>query len=128
MVREAGERWKTWLEQQQRLLADAPPMQDVMDTIAQIVTQDTAPDPEGGPGRTRIKKPVASKRRISIEDADMRHGRKRSATTFNGFQEPFVLDLDSHVTREVGVRPANEPAYEVVALVADVLEHPPGRL
>ena len=122
------ERWKTWLEQHQRLSADAPPMKDVMDTIAQIVTQDTAPEPEGEPGSKRIKKHVAPERRISIEDADMRHGRKSSAKTFNGFKEHFVLDLDSHVTREVVVRPANEPEHEAVALLVDVLEHKPGLL
>ena len=39
-----------------------------------------------------------------------------------------MLALDSQVTREVVVRPANEPEHEVVALVADVLEHKPGLL
>ena len=58
-----------------------------MDTIDQIVTQDTEPDPEGGPGGRRIKPHVAPDRRISIEDADMRHGRKSRAKTFNGFKE-----------------------------------------
>jgi Transposase DDE domain/Transposase domain (DUF772) len=120
------DRWQRWLEQHQRLSADMPPLKAVMDTITQITTQDTEPDPEGGPGGKRIKKHVAPDRRISIEDADMRHGRKSSAKTFNGFKEHFVLDLDSHVTREVVVRPANEPEHEVVALLADVLEQKPG--
>jgi Transposase DDE domain/Transposase domain (DUF772) len=127
-VLEEVDRWKKWLEQHQRLSEDAPPMKDVMDTIAQIVTQDTEPDPEGGPGGKRIKKHVAPGRRISIEDADMRHGRKSSAKTFNGFQEHFVLDLDSHVTREVVVRPANEPEHEAVELLVETLEQPPGLL
>ena len=52
----------------------------------------------------------------------MRHGRKSSAKTFNGFKEHIVLDLDSRVTREVVVRPANEPEHAVVALVADVFD------
>ena len=124
LVLEEVDRWKKWLEQHQRLSEDAPPMKDVMDTIAQIVTQDTEPDPEGGPGGTRIKKHVAPGRRISIEDADMRHGRKSSAKTFNGFKEHFVLDLDSHVTREVVVRPANEPEHEAVELLVETLEQP----
>jgi Transposase DDE domain/Transposase domain (DUF772) len=128
LVLEEVERWKTWLEQHQRLSADAPPMKDVMDTIAQIVTQDTEPDPEGGPGSKRIKKQVAPDRRIAIADADMRHGRKSSAKTFNGFQEHFVLDLDSHVTRAVVVRPANEPEHEAVELLVETLEKPPGLL
>ena len=80
------ERWKTWLEQHPRLVEEVSPLQDVMAMIAQIVTQDTEPDPDGGPGGTRIKQQVAPDRRISIEDADMRHGRKSSAKTFNGFE------------------------------------------
>ncbi len=128
LVLEEVDRWKKWLEQHQRLVEDVPPMQDVMDTIAQIVTQDIEPDPEGGPGSKRIKKQVAPARRISIEDADMRHGRKSSAKTFNGFKEHFVLDLDSHVTREVVVRPANEPEHEAVELLVETLEQPPGLL
>ena len=122
------DRWQTWLEQHQHLVEDGPPLRDIMDTIAQIVTQDTEPDPDGGPEGKRIKKHVAPDRRISIEDADMRHGRKSSAKTFNGFKEHFVLDLDSHVTREVVVRPANEPEHEAVELLVETLEKPPGLL
>ena len=103
-------------------------MKEVLDIIAQVVTQDTEPDPEGGPGGRRIKKHVAPDRRISIEDQDMRHGRKSSSKTFNGFKEHFVLDLDSKATREVVVRPANEPEYGVVEMVAEELERGPGLL
>ncbi len=113
------ERWKTWLEQQQRLAAQKPPMQEVLETIGQRVAQDTEPDPEGRPGARRLKKQGAPDRRISIEDADMRHGRTSSAKTFNGFKEPFALDLDSQVTREVVVCPAHQPEQEAVALLAE---------
>ena len=58
----------------------------------------------------------------------MRHGRKSSAKTFNGFKEHFAVDLDSKVTREVVVRPANEPEHEVVELLAEELEKAPGLL
>jgi Transposase domain (DUF772) len=74
LVLEEVARWKKWLEQHQCLVEDMPSLQDVMDTIAQIIMQDTEPDPEGGPGGKRIKKHVAPDRRISLEDADMRHG------------------------------------------------------
>src|SRR6266849_5716010 len=89
------ERWKNWLEQQQRLAAQAPPMQEVLETIEQIVAQDTEPDPEGGPGRRRIKQHLA-------------------------------LDLDSNVTREVVVCPANHPEHEAVELLAEELEQGSG--
>ena len=128
LVLEAVDRWKRWLEQPQSLGAPASPLQDVMDTLGQIVEQDTEPDPEGSPGGRRIKTQVLPDRRISIEDKDMRHGRKSRAKMFNGFKEHFVLDLDSKVTREVVVHPANEPEYEAVELVADELERGQGWL
>src|SRR5437870_9542445 len=56
LVLEEVDRWKRWLEQHQSLSADTPPMKAVMDTIAQITTQDIEPDPEGGPGGKRRKK------------------------------------------------------------------------
>jgi hypothetical protein len=99
-----------------------------METITQLITQDTAPDPEGGPGGRRIKQHVAPDRRISIEDTDRRHGRKRSAKTFQGFQEHLAVDRESNVIREVVVRPANEPEHEAVALLAQTLEQAPGLL
>ena len=128
LVLEEVKRWQCWLEQQQTLAAQTPPLQEVMETITQILTQDTEPDPEGGPGGRRLKKHVAPDRRISIEDHDMRHGRKSSAKTFNGFREHFAVDLDSNVTREVVVRPANEPEHEAVELLAEELEKAPGLL
>jgi len=82
--------------------------------------------PGGGPGARRIKQHVAPDRRISIEDADMRHGRKSSSKTFNGFKEHMALDLDSKVTREVVVCPANQPEHEAVELLAEELEKGPG--
>ena len=127
LVLEEVERWQRWLEQQ-TLVAQTPPLPEVMETITQILTQDTEPDPEGGPGGRRLKKHVASDRRISSEDQDMRHGRKSSAKTFNGFKEHFAVDLDSKVTREVVVRPANEPEHEAVELLAEELEKAPGLL
>jgi hypothetical protein len=128
LVLEEVDRWTKWLEQHQHLVEEVPPLQDVMETIAQIGTQNTEADPDGGPGGTRIKKHVAPDRRIAIEDADMRHGRKSSAKTFNGFKEHFVLDLDSHVTREGVVRPANEPEHAAVEWLVETLEQPPGLL
>jgi hypothetical protein len=128
LVREEVDRWHKWVEQPQRLVEEAPPLKDVMDTLAQMVTQDTAPEPDGGPGDKRLKKHVAPDRRISIEDAARRHGRKSSAKTCNGFQEHCVLALDRQGTREDVVRPANEPEHEAVELLVATWEKPPGLL
>src|SRR6266436_5314064 len=128
LVLEEVARWQNWLEQQHTLAAQEPPIKEVMETITQIIMQDTEPDPEGEPGGRRIKQHVAPDRRISLEDKDMRHGRKSSAKTFNGFKEHFAVDLESKVTREVVVRPANEPEHEAVELLAEELERSPGLL
>jgi hypothetical protein len=128
LVLEEVARWQHWLEQQHTLAVQEPPIKEVIETITQMITQDTEPDPEGGPGGRRITQHVAPDRRISIEEKDMRHGRKSSAKTFNGFKEHFAVDLDSKVTREVVVRPANEPEHEAVELLAETLEQPPGLL
>lgn len=128
LVLEEVARWQRWLAQQQTLAAEQPPLKEVMETISQIIVQDTEPDPGGGPGGRRLKHHVAPDRRISLEDHDMRHGRKSSAKTFNGFKEHFAVDLDSKVIREVVVRPANEPEHEAVELLAEELEKAPGLL
>jgi hypothetical protein len=128
LVLEEVGRWQRWLEQQHTWAAQDPPIKEVMETITQIIAQDTEPDPDGELGGKRIKKHVAPDRRISIEDKDMRHGRKSSSKTFNGFKEHFAVDLDSNVTREVVVRPANEPEHAVVELLAEELEKAPGLL
>ena len=128
LVLEEVDRWKRGLEQHQGLAGHESPLKEVMDTLTQMVTQDTEPDPDGTPGGRRIKTHVARDRRISIEDQDMRHGRKSSSKTFHGFQEHFVVDLDSKVTREVVVRPANEPEYEAVELLVEELESGQGLL
>ena len=128
LVLEEVARWQHWLEPPPPLAAEQPPLKEVMETITQIITQDTEPDPGGGPSGRRLKQHVAPDRRISIEEKDMRHGRKSSAKTFNGFKEHFAVDLDSKVIREVVVRPANEPEHEAVELLAEELEKAPGLL
>lgn len=122
MVLEELERWKRWLEGHSSLSEKQPPMKEAMETLEQILEQDTEPDPDGGSGGRRLKKGVSHDRRISVEDQQMRHGRKSSSRTFNGFKQHLVHDLDSKVIREVVVKPANEPEHEVVELVKDELD------
>ena len=128
LVLEEVERWTQWLEPPQGLSAQEPPMQEVMDPMDQIVAQHTEPDPAGGPSGRRLTQPGAPDRRISIEDKDMRHGRKSRSKTCNGFKEHCAMDLDRTVTREVVVRPAHEPEHEAVELLAVELERGQGLL
>ncbi len=64
-----------------------PPLDAHVATLRQIIGQDLEPDPDGS-GRLRIRHGVAEDRRVSIEDKDMRHGRKTKSKRFNGYKAP----------------------------------------
>ena len=128
LVLEEVARWQHWLAPHHSLAAQTPPRKEVMETIAQMITPDTEPDPDGEPGGRRLKQHVAPDRRISIADKDIRHGRTSSAKTVHGFTEHLAVDWDSTVTREVVVRPANEPEHAVVEVLAEEWEKAPGLL
>ena len=53
-------------------------------TLHQLISQDTEPDPDGGP--RRIKQGVAKERRISVVDGEMRHGRKSKSSRVDGYK------------------------------------------
>jgi hypothetical protein len=126
LVLEEVARWQHWLAQPHTLAAQAPPLKESMATITQILTQDTAPAPEGGPGGRRLKKPVAPDRRLSLADTARRHGRKSRAKTCKGCQEHCAVALESKVTRAVVGRPAHEPEHAAGELLAEELEKAPG--
>ena len=42
----------------------------------------------------------------------MRHGRKSSSRTINGFKQHIAIDLDHKLILATTVRPANEPEHE----------------
>jgi hypothetical protein len=67
---------------------------------AQDVTRDEA-------GTASMRHGVAKDRRISIEDPDMRHGRKSRSNLFNGYQRHVPRDLDIGLIRAVGITAAN---------------------
>lgn len=106
------DRWKIWVAGQSKLALDKPPLKESMDLINKILEQDTEPDPDGS-GR-KLKKGVAKDRLISVEDKEMRHGRKSSNKPFNGFKQHLLADMDSRVVREVVVLPANQPESDAV--------------
>ena len=75
-----------------------------------IVAQDIEEEPDGSP---KLRKGVAPNRRISIEDKDMRHGRKSRNQRFDGYKRHVLKDLDLGMVRAVGVTSANQPEAEV---------------
>ena len=64
-------------------------------------------------GRPRLKKGTAKDRRISIEDGQMRHGRKSRTKRFDGYKRHVLKDLDIGFVRAVGLTPANAPEATV---------------
>jgi len=72
----------------------SPALVAAVQTLRALRAQDLEPDPAGG---TRIRRGVAKDRQISITDPEMRHGRKSSATRFDGYKRHIAHDLDEHL-------------------------------
>jgi hypothetical protein len=115
----------TLLEQwiQQRLPEELarPPLKEHVETLHEIMQQDLEPDPSGGGGGVRIREGVAPDRRVSVEDQEMRHGRKSKTKRFNGYKRHLARDLDSGLILACAMTPANRPEEEAAAaLEADL--------
>jgi hypothetical protein len=112
---------ETWLRQRLPEALAKPPLKEHVDTLVQIRSQDLEPDPEGGGGGTRIREGVAAERRVSIQDPDMRHGRKSRTKLFNGYKRHIATDLDTDLILACATTPANRPEEEAApALKADI--------
>lgn len=64
---------------------------------------------------------VAVNRRISLEDDEMRHGRKSKNKRFDGYKRHVLRDLDSGLVRAVGITQANVAEASVTAAIKDDL-------
>lgn len=51
----------------------------------------------------RIRRGVAKDRRISVEESEMRHGRKSSSRRFDGYKRHLGVDLDTGLVLHCGV-------------------------
>lgn len=109
-----------WLRDKLSDAMKAPPLKEHVETLAQIRGQNLEPDPSGG-GGTRIRQGVAPDRRVSIEDAEMRHGRKSKTKLFHGYKRHIAVDLDTTLVVACAVTPANRPEEEAAPeLKADI--------
>lgn len=100
---DAMERWV------RRTLADEsrfPPLRDHLDLLAKLREQDLEPDPDT-PGRSRVRQGTARDRRISIEDSEMRHGRKSSTKAFNGYKRHLAAESQTGLVLAAELLPAN---------------------
>jgi hypothetical protein len=110
-----------WLSQHHKEAMKAPPLVQYVQTLQQVIEQDLEPEPDpDGPG-LRIKKGVAKDRRISVEDAEMRHGRKSKHQRIDGYKRHVATDLRTKLILACCVTPANRPEAEATpALEADL--------
>ena len=116
---------ETWIRDHVGNAAEEPPLRGLFALIAQLRAQDLEPDPSGG--GPRIRKGVAEDRRVSVEDADMRHGRKSKSKRFNGFKQHLACDLDTNLILACAALPANRPEQEAAPQLSEDLARYPDR-
>jgi Transposase DDE domain/Transposase domain (DUF772) len=104
------ENLKDWLSTKLAEELKKPPLAEEVATLQQLMNQDLEPDPSGG--GMKIREGVAEDRRVSVEDPEMRHGRKSKTKRFNGYKRHIATDLDSGLILAGAITPANRPEEE----------------
>jgi hypothetical protein len=112
------ERLGRWLERQD--LLEAKPLMPYIEALTRVQEQNIEVDEKG---RRRMRQGVAEDRQTSIEDPEMRHGRKSASKRFNGFKEHIAADLDTNLILACAVTPANRPEEEATPALAADLGH-----
>jgi hypothetical protein len=108
----------TWVERHLDDVVESP-LRPYLDAITTIRDQDLEQTKRDG---IRIREGVAVDRRISIEDAEMRHGRKSRSKRFDGYKEHIAVDLDAHAILACAVTAANRPEEEGAAPIAEDID------
>lgn len=104
-----------WLDKHN--LATEEPLKPYIEALSQVRKQDL----EVSQGRVHLRRGVAEDRRVSIEDPDMRHGRKSKSKRFNGYKQHIAADLETELILACAVTPANRPEEEATpALQVDL--------
>lgn len=102
---------QAWISNQVAWLAEAKvPAIETLDEIRHQGIEQDPVDPEW----VRIPRGVPKDRRISVEDGEMRHGRKSSSRLINGYKRHVGRELDTGLIWSCEVTPAN--AADAVAL------------
>jgi hypothetical protein len=87
--------------------------------------QDVEDSAEGTPTLVRG---VARERLVSVEDPEMRHGRKSRRHRFCGYKRHVLRDLDSGLVRAVGITAANAAEASVTDAISADLRRQRARL
>ncbi len=95
--------------------SEEPAVQRSLAAASQVKQQDVQISEAGA---AELRKGVAKDRRISIEDAQMRHGRKSRSVRVDGDIRHVLRDLDTGLVRAVGITPANIAEAAVTEAIA----------
>jgi hypothetical protein len=110
-----------WIERKQPELAADEAVEPYIAAIHQVEEQDLEQTRQG---KIQLRTGVAKDRRVSIEDAEMRHGRKSKSKRFNGYKEHVAADLHAGLILACAVTPANVPEEAATPeLEADIERH-----
>jgi len=104
-----------WLKRVLPEELEEQPLAEHLETLEQLRSQDLEPDPDGG--GLRIRQAVAPDRRVSVEDSEMRHGRKSQSKRFNGFKQHIAAEVDLDLIVACTVTPANRPEAEAAPVL-----------
>jgi hypothetical protein len=108
-----------WVERNLGDQVEQPPLDTLLKVLRELMDQDLEPDPTRG--SLKIVEGVATDRRISVEDGEMRHGRKSKSKLIDGYKRHVAADLDSQAILACAVTPANQPEDEALpALKSDI--------
>ena len=113
-VLQVVESWVQTLQEEEAQLA-----QPCLAIAEQVKAQDVQIDEKG---KASLIKGVAKDRRISVEDGQMRHGRKSRSVRVDGYKRHVLHDLDTGLIRAVGLTPANAPEASVTEAISADLE------
>jgi hypothetical protein len=114
MILDALNAVEAWLDRHPAPAEIASQVSATMTVAQQVQVQDVVTTPDGAPA---LRHGVAAARRISVEDAEMRHGRKSRSLLVDGYKRHVLRDLDSRLIVAVGVTPANAPEASVTAAI-----------
>jgi hypothetical protein len=105
---------KTLTDEEEKAVAEP-----VLAIAKQVEAQDVQISEQG---KVSLVKGVAKDRRISVEDSEMRHGRKSRSMRVDGYKRHVLHDLDTGLIRAVGLTSANVPEASVTPAISEDLE------
>src|SRR5579872_5971135 len=112
-----------WLSVHHSETMAQPPVAYYVETMKQVIGQDLEVQPAPEADGLQLREGVAPDRRISVEDEQMRHGRKSKSQLVDGYKRHVGTDLDSDLILACAVTPANRPEAEATpAIEADLAE------